>query len=176
MRVSEVQSSVVVEDGSEAQAMCGVQESVLGPSGRPHCDRPFTSGRIRHVYVIGMVFRGYDYESDDVVCKIGIADDAAARFVQIREAYDVEPKPPFEPGWITYGECRAEDARKIEAHLHSKFAMYRLNGEWFKMKIEQVDSIYKDDRWDVPWQCFTSRCWCEECLRCVEDEPIMGIS
>lgn len=65
--------------------------------------------------------------------KVGLSKDVPRRMEQI------QPKLPF----VTELVCAiaTKDMDGLEAELHSRFADRRANGEWFRLRIEDIDYI-----------------------------------
>ena len=85
-----------------------------------------------YIYVIGM-------GAHSGIVKIGRATDTKRRFNEI------SPKLPFP--LIVVHLIPAKDSFLLESVLHKYFACYRLEGEWFRLTMDEIDLI-KWVHWD----------------------------
>ena len=162
LSVQEVQPPLDIAEEGSTQEVCKLQDSDVEQTRSAHVRQSsgfwISRKRLRHVYLIRMGTWQRPYP----VWKIGVADDARERFVEIAQAYRVSPKYPLVPQCYFFAECWAEDAVKIEAYLHDHFAEHRMEGEWFHLSEEMIDSFFmRCERWPVPWPAILhSMCDC----------------
>jgi hypothetical protein len=75
----------------------------------------------------------YLIKAPNDLVKIGIAKDVKKRFSSINTASPVNLKLLW--------SCQCKDAREIEKHLHDKFAIKRIKGEWFNLNGHDISWI-----------------------------------
>ncbi len=77
------------------------------------------------VYLLGSKEHGW--------YKIGQSDNVARRVKEISSSY------PFAVELIAVWRTQWGRCRTIEAYLHTVFADKRINGEWFRLDVEEVE-------------------------------------
>lgn len=97
----------------------------LRPDPQRECEAipPRSKRRRGFVYVLHM--------RDSDIFKIGRASDAARRFEELMLPFEVD----------VIGVWAAEDMVAAEASLHGRFATQRIRGEWFRLSVEDLQTL-----------------------------------